>query len=527
MSDRPILLFLFGLNPIRACLLAFVGSIALATALEAAPEPRRVEVRFDRREPWSAPAKPVVLAWEVAQAPRGTEPVSRQISPEELERELSIELPAGKACRLLLQGEGIWSEPKVVQVDSTTDRIELAVWRTGWVRVALEPPRGEVLPEQGIRLRFEASTGSPRGEGRCVREPGREVRCEAPVGIHHLALRVPGFASLRFWDQKVSSEREAQLGRRALVAGASVVGTVSLPAKLEQPAVSVELVPETQPLLPPGEVQRMGTLARKTTADARGFFAFEGLEAGSYRLRASHPKLGQAELAPVALVPGSETWLRQPLVLAAPSRLEVELDPPLDPEGQRWRIQLAAIRPGNALEPPRSFEASEAGRAVLADLAPGPYLLQVASPAFGAIHGMELMLPAPDPVLSISLELIPVAGRLSYGSDPVPFATLRFGGQHGIVGIETRTDERGQFSTTLPRSGAWTVSVEAEEPSISVEWFGVAVERPRDGRPARLELRLPKIEVRGRVVSAEGQPVPGALVRLWGIRHRGTTATDP
>jgi hypothetical protein len=73
------------------------------------------------------------------------------------------------------------------------------------------------------------------------------------------------------------------------------------------------------------------------------------------------------------------------------------------------------------------------------------------------------------------------------------------------------SDEDGEFEGALPHEGRYAVEVEAEGARVRRRFDGVAVRADESGR-ARLELELPDVEVKGRVVGEDGEPVSGALV---------------
>src|SRR5205085_2105184 len=117
--------------------------------------------------------------------------------------------------------------------------------------------------------------------------------------------------------------------------------------KLSSDAVEVSLMPATA-----GNAAALQT----TRTNARGFFQFKGLAAGSYSIRGA--KGGSiTETEPVKIREGVAAELTSPLLLDRPKRLTVTVAPRTDPAGIPWTIRLSSNE-----QPPRRGEVISTSR---------------------------------------------------------------------------------------------------------------------------------------------------------------------
>jgi hypothetical protein len=463
-----------------------------------------------------AAGEPVVARVEVASA--GEEP------PVRLEATApgSLELPlAGVApWTVRVEAEGLWSAPLLVEAPpEATLRVDL--WPETRLRARLRPPRGHALPESvGLRLQPAGAAGRGRtGFGGatllCPVDEGGRLDCRGPrLADVDVRLRAPGFASRFFWGLDLSASASHDLGAVELRPGASVVGRVEVPTGFEIGAVVARLVPI------PGVAPRDGgdrverQAGEETIPDARGFFAFEGLAAGSYRLEVGHPALASAELAPVRVIDGGQTEVAGTIGLAEPVPLRLLFDPPFDPYGEDWRVELL-----------RHIGAGQRSR-VLADrtlLATAGFLEAATAAAAYEVRVLDSR-GAPVATAEVAheegsgphlVEVRPVLvdGLVTLGDEPL-LAGVTF---RGPATFEMDSDLAGRFRGYLPRVGEWDVEVRASEPPVRRRMRAVEVELEDGGSRAVLHLRVPDTRLRGTVVDERGAPVAGADV----------TATDP
>lgn len=142
------------------------------------------------------------------------------------------------------------------------------------------------------------------------------------------------------------------------------------------------------------------------------------------------------------------------------------------------------------------------GSASVEDLAAGQYSIQVLDASGAAWFADTTWEFAADGApLFLTIPLVRVAGVVTLGEDPLPAATITFGGRDGPIRVPLTADDRGAFEAEIPRAGTWVVQVRAPEPSVDRTLRAVLVPRPIKGL-SRVEIHLPNQRILGRVVDA-------------------------
>ncbi|MGH9363800.1 MAG: hypothetical protein ACRD1B_00850 [Thermoanaerobaculia bacterium] len=246
----------------------------------------------------------------------------------------------------------------------------------------------------------------------------------------------------------------------------------------------------------------------------RGFFHFVGVPAGAFRLLATQEGYSAAR-ADVDIIENVQAELREPLVMGRPRSLQVLLDPPLDPWGQRWWIKLGETseEPNSVIEVVTS-QAGVDGIWTQGMLGQGVYRLIVKDHFGSSCAFRDLDVDSASSPTRIDVPRIAVRGTVALGRKPLG-AKLFFGGEHGAVSIVLESDEAGQFRGFLPRLGPWPLTVLSSDPPLkrNIERVQVIREAEESG-DATVTIRLPNSTLTGDVIDGEGKPPEFAMVEV-------------
>jgi Carboxypeptidase regulatory-like domain len=427
-----------------------------------------------------------------------------------------FEVAPGSAWRATVEAPGFWTAPRVLTAGPAEAEQRLDLLPAGTIEGEIAVPPGQEMPRE-MTLRFQSAPAAARALSEvseiCPLD-GRRLRCTLPVGTLDLHLRARGFVTQHRWGAEIAAGRTLQLGTLRLQPGASVVGWITAPERdFRFAECSVELAPLAAGAATLAEdVEREGSLTQKEKVNPRGFFEMTGVPPGSYRLIARHPAYAVSRVAPVEVMPGAETHV-PPIELLRPARLAVQLEPPIDPYGNAWKVELLRSEvPGSADLVVQSVASAE-GAWQAPDLEPGPYVLRVHG-SYASVWKQEEVEVEPDAApYWIRLPVVRVQGEVAMGGEPLR-ALLWFGGRHGAVKVAAKSDEDGRFEVTLPeREKPWRVDVVNEPLGIRGLVPSLLVRKSAGQSAARVAIDLPDTAVRGEVVDESGRPVPGARVR--------------
>jgi hypothetical protein len=216
-------------------------------------------------------------------------------------------------------------------------------------------------------------------------------------------------------------------------------------------------------------------------------------------------------------------FLPEPVLLARPIALEIEIAPPVDEAGEPWQAQVMRRAEGDSGPTPTVFDgpADSQGRFTVADQTPGWFSVIVLDSQGNRVHSEPEWQVTTTSHQSIEVQRIAVDGRLRLGTEPLR-GTLWFGGQFGSRRVKMVADEEGRFTGVLSVDGFWVVDVEASEPSFRAR-SRAEVRADRDGR-ATVSIDLPDTRVFGLIVDERGKPVPRAMLTLASRSSTGPTA---
>lgn len=435
--------------------------------------------------------------------------------------ETQVDLPAeGPPWRLLAEAPGYWSPEVLLQPRSP---VKLTLWQTGRLggRIVAPPDAGKL---EEIEVRFQSAPGPsrpeiPRSTRRCPVREGR-WECELPAGLLDLRVQAEGFVPRYLWGVEVSRERLRDAGRLDLVRGGSVVGWVVVEGRPELAGAKPLIELQPRMLLNPGSraaAERIRTTALTAQPTERGFFQVTGVPPGELAVTARLEGFVAAR-GSATVFADRETELPEPITLHRPLAFEVRLQPPLDPYGHPWRIELLEPVSLQSYRPAAMGQAEASGVWSKEGLDPGPYLLFVKDFA-GSYWSRERIEVSPErTALDLEIGLVGVAGRITLGDEPLS-ATLWFQNPKGGERIRADSDERGRFEGYLTREGEWSVDLEWPDGSVQA-LEPVEVTLPPGSRTARLDLRVANTRLTVRVRREKGGAAPGAEVILLSSPER-------
>lgn len=410
---------------------------------------------------------------------------------------------SGGAWDVRVVAPGVYSTPSAYAEAAGVATANVHVWPaatiTGLVRSI---PSTDLPAEIGLRVTAaEQGLTVPTHEIRCeIRD--RRFACQVPAGTLNLRLRAIGRISHYFWDVATLPNKETPLGVVELKRGASLVGKVYLARKLRG-ALSRAVVTLRATL--EGSNVSGRTLQRRMTtqADRRGFFHFDGVPPGEYKLTASLDNLQSAEVT-IVIVEGREAALQEGLVLAPPRSLRIAISPPVGPNNLPWRVSVAR-RVLNFFDDRKSFTSVD-GVVSIPRIAPGDYEAQISLRDGDRWAVREFTVDEDSISMDIHIPVIRVSGIVRLGARPIA-ARVTLGGQTGVQRIPLVTDEKGAFSELLAEMediGA-RVLVESELPQVKRELRNIPVRRTADG--LELEIILPPNGMSGLVTDEAGKPL--------------------
>jgi large repetitive protein len=379
------------------------------------------------------------------------------------------------------------------------DPLRIALEKGGSIEgIVRDGATGAPAPAATVEARLEGARGMgivwERGAGvvRTRTDAQGRFRLEGlAAGLHTLAARAPGLTGLR---------RGVAVGKRTelyLFPGGGLDGSVRGPdgAAIAGAGVAVESA------IPFGP--------RSTTdvevTDARGHYAFVGLEAGLYRIIARHPDFAPSWTT-VTVERGDDA--SADLTLAAPAAIVGRLLGAAErPVAGRVTIAEAdGIAPPVSIAPTLAADAGADGRFRLDGVPPGSYVLSATAPGYGArraeivVGGRQRVADLGDVALESGLiirgHVREAAGTPVAEARVSAFRDRSMGEDRG----EGRTSADGTFAVGGLRAGTYRLTVFAPGHAM----VDREVEAGTDGVEFVLETAG---SLTGAVVDDRGQPV--------------------
>jgi hypothetical protein len=431
--------------------------------------------------------------------------IERDIGPGES----SIDVEDG-TWLLKAAGKGVWHKPQYVTVPAR-DLIEIQFWPastvTGEVGFA-----AETVSADQMTIRFEQA-GGLAGEETCALLAKR-FSCTIPAGTSDLALRVPRHVTHFIWGASLTAGGTRDLGRLTFVRGATLAGRIE-----SQRGLKIELSSTTVTATPSAARTGVPLSTLSTHANAKGFFHLDGIAPGTYSVTASteRPKLSSPPLS-VAIFEGAEAALSRPLTMSAPHPLTITVDPPLDPWGRRWRVDILGGATPGQFDTLAKELIPITGSYRSPSLHSGHYDIHIGAQDNSIWHRQKIDLDGNVTSLFVPLHLIRMRGAVHLGDKPVA-AKIWLGGEYGVPRVQLESDEQGEFTGLVPQrdDDTWPVTVQSEAPKIKRDFSAVKF-RHRDDGDLEIDLRMDLTMLQGDTVEEDGTPVDYALVNI--------TATD-
>ncbi len=464
----------------------------------------------------AAPLPPTVVATWYGKGPAAVIEAAAEVGK-------ALTLPLGPGRWLLhAKAPGFWGEPVQLELAGGEEArsLRLKLWPAATLEGGVILPAGEEAPPDFAAF-FRPSPEVPKGKevppGSAVC-PIREKKwaCTVPAGLLDIRFQASGFIPRYLWSVNAKPGKPLRVGSPVLARGSAVQGwVVTADGTPLAKDAKITLRPRGAGGVPNlTDVTRAKSLATTAAINARGFFEIEAVPPGEYTLEATSGRLAPA-VTTVQVVPGRVTEVANPpLVLEHPITLKAYLDPPMDPWGEPWRIELFQVDLGTMiLSKKPALPAGGDGAWVSDVLTPGRYGVSVLPSRGGTWWSAEIEVDARTAPLQIELDVVSVRGTIRLGKRPLA-ATLSFGGRHRPLRIETASNADGDFALVLPKRGDWRVSVSAAEPLVERELARVEVSPKPGTDEAEVDIRLPNTVVRGKVVDEAGEIVAGAVVAV-------------
>jgi hypothetical protein len=440
--------------------------------------------------------------------------------------EQQIDLEPGRTWEIRFEGKGFWGETlTLARLPAAAESRRLRVFPAGRVRARLATVAGESpLKSLALRLQpasaphsdpFEAVIACPIADG--------VLACPVPVGRFDLRLRAEGgWAPIYLWDVVVASGKETPLGELRLRRGASVSGWVqTAEGGLPSHDCRLKLSPGRADTGDLKVLDQIEKASLEVQPNEKGFFQIVGVTPGRYELTARQPGYAEIRTGPVDVRPDLESQVIDRLTLARPVKFEIALDPPLEPYGSPWRIELS--QRADLSETAASFlsgTASQEGIWHVTGVAPGTYELSVRGEQKDVWYREFLEIHPGQSDLRIDLPVLRVEGRILIGKEPLA-ATLWLS-QKGGRRLRFDSDERGRFNGVLPGEGSWSPKVEMEVNKLQVSLEPIEIKPPQGKNLAKVEIVVPDTKLAGQVVDEEGHPLPAAKVFAASAERKAT-----
>jgi hypothetical protein len=414
-----------------------------------------------------------------------------------------ISEPSGSEWDVELDSKGYWALPQRLAIpeNAVERRHRVDVWRTGIVRVTV---KGADSPVPGVRLVVASPPDPrtppdmPRGTSfECTSVNAERWDCSVAATLLDLAVRAEGYAPHYRWDTSVSPGEVLDLGTVVLKRGASLVAWLNsdVTKRLDRPVRAY--------LRHHAAAGASATAARLAAPVAEGTFSKKGvvqlspLAPGKYLFETRADGFVPVRI-PVEVFEGRESTIRRSIDLSPSLSIRVRLDPPLAPGESPWRVELwRRVDFGSGSESAGSGVASREGIFEADDQFEGPVRVVVKDQRQNVLANRELLVVAGIPEHLVSVEVVPIFGKVTIDDEALPAATLVFGGISGAVKVTTATNEEGEYRVSLPRRGKWLVDVVASSAAVAAT-TDVTVEEDK------VDIELPATEISGWVTDPNG-----------------------
>lgn len=428
-----------------------------------------------------------------------------------------LHLPTSDTWILRALADGYWSPP----VAWAGERSEIGFFLrpTAVLSGRLVLPEQTATRAESVSLEFqEISPAGDRSRDRTIDEdellkgtiecPVSDLswQCQVPWGRWDLKARVEGYATVYLWDTAVEDGENRVVDPLRLVAGSSLAGWITAEEALPEDKATAQVEIEALKLAvspDPRTTRRNKLLDTVEESDERGFFQVKGLSPGNYVLRARNGNLRSEKHHVEIARADQDILLEDPLLLLPPFRLDIFLEPQVDPWQQPWLVELAVVE-GTYGETVADGQVSRAGHWAQEDMEMGVYHIRVVDSKGSSWLSEQYDIGAETSSLFLEVEVVPVRGRLRWRDEGLEGEVI-FGTSNGPRSIRMKSDEDGRFEGALPREGPWRLEISPDgfDGAQAVESVEV---RKKPGKSfAQVDLELPGTRLEGRVI-VEGKP---------------------
>lgn len=426
-----------------------------------------------------------------------------QVRRPVIEGQAVLPLSLDRAWRISVESERCWSDVREWTWDHG-DRVVLNVFPGGEVS-------GTFVSNSRPQERLRATLFLPDETTTDCSLAFPKWSCHVPADVpFDLRLELPGVAAVHFWSVAVRPQEVRELEPQRLLAGASVSGWIHDPDGKPLSDARVVLTPFEPDA--PDEVKRVA-LRRTAKTNRRGFFQFALLPADDYQI-VSHVEGFSPAIVPLVTVREGERleWPRAISHLPLAS-LELTVQPPTDPAGKPWVIELVEHTrvPAQESKQPLKRAASSAGQWSATGLRADLYRLNVRNASDSVMERAWVDLSAGGEVtFNVQVSRFRVEGVLRVGDEPLQ-AEIRFATRAGKM-VRVITGEDGRFETAFPESGVWKPTVYYTIDGVRAEVNAPVVEIPEVAEgPAQVDIELPAGRIRGKVILPDGTAVKAAV----------------
>lgn len=469
------------------------------------------------------PSRPKIAGTLTLRPLRGHESPLTTAVP--LDGPATVTLPAGTRWEARVDLPGFWVRGSEVEVGAAGSTVELTLPAWPWARLMgrlKTQSASDKLPKEITVTTLAVPMPKrreevPKGQLVCSVDAKGAFTCSLPASTYDIGLTAAGFMPFYRWGVRVGATKPVDLGLLTLAKGASVAGWVAVEeGRITEGRCLAQLRPAVAGGAPIRLRLKLAEARQQVKVRKDGFFQILGVAPGTYSLEVVQPERARAFVPQVEVKPGLETFVREPIVLHRPLRVEIHIEPPLDWLGQPWQVEVGRSQGASAelmLGTLFKGRASPEGEVEIPGLAPGSLTISVDDSRANRMYFAEsvpLTGPA-DTRKDLRIDYVTVNGTLRLGKEPLA-GSLWFGGHFGSQRSKMEAGRDGKFLGVLPHAGPWQVTVDAEDPVLSAETT-LKIQPDRHGR-ASVEVRLPATHVFGTVVDEQGRPATGADVTV-------------
>lgn len=517
-------------NSLRSAVLTSSILVAICSSMLDAEVLERV-VRFETIAKSGAPVRAAVVIL------KRTDTIGSELNIPILDGVGTASLPDGSAWAVTVSAPGWWAPPDVVTAgaQSANSSYRLTLWPTGTVHGVIGVANAKDQLPRNLRIHLDnpplaqAATSIPSGTAAAcpVNETG-EFTCELPAALIDLTFRTEGYVPVYRWAVRIEAAKDRDLGKLLLRPGASLSGWAILDdgAKVSGARARLQRMVSGNAALP--LAARFERIVDESLLDERGFFQLRGIDPGAYTLTIEKQGYAPTVISGMTLYRGSESRLKQTIVLHRPLEITLRITPPLDPSRKPWQYSvLRASELTGSYETTSGSEGSadSGGLVHMPGQTPGHYRFAISDSAENVLARRSFDVTSQtDAHQTISIETIHISGKVTVGERPIK-AELWFGGRSGTKHVKSESSADGSYEAILPNAGHWRVQVSASEPRL--DSFASTTIDADSKNEAVADLRLADTGIDGQVVDEKGKAVSGAEVAA-GISGEVLRArTDP